>query len=570
MIGKSADVCTLPLIQPHHKVPKFKFNGTAQARAHCIRRKIKLIHGGFGSGKSVLLYLHCVEQSVRDTDQLHGVFTHTRIQFTAGVLPDLQKRLKRSGILIEFNVRPDQSWFRYWQRAGIEIPYLKSYAGVVTLSTGLHLQHGTFHNQSFKQFHSVSFRTLWLDEMFSASLAAVQELLPRCRCGDADDDEDVLADSDVDDAPNCGHLHGVTLLGNPPLGAHWIFEWLDKREAAARRNYDGPEVDHQNWELLRRGVGRMIMVRVPTRDNVRNVGRAYVEELEDGFSGDVAKRYLDGEIVRESAGRAFTEYSSARNVSPVPYDPDRAVYVWLDFDLAPRAAVFCHLLERGEYPPQEAERDDRRIIHFGVFGEFFNEREMSNRDFALNLIRGGRGAGGDCEYEDPVLRGLPQNWDGLRSHRGTIIFSGDARGKDKSRHHDELSSDWKMVRDTVAQEIPSKSCVFDIPEGNSEPAVRIHALNSKFCNVGGVRAIHMDPITKHLQRDAESCEWDADSHDLRHCGRGFGGTLWMRTHLIVGLGYGVNQVSPMGRDRAPGVDRPRANLRGSYVRPELV
>lgn len=559
-------------LAPNFRVPKFRFNGGAQARAYLIKRKIKLVHGGRGSGKSVLHHLHYIDQSKGHTDQLHGLFTHTYSQLADGILYEMERRLKRSGFALEYDHEPPLSWFRYWEKARIPIPSLQKYRGIATLSSGVHIVCGTLHHQSHRQYKSVDFRTLRIEEVFDAPEAAIRDLIPCCRCGAADDFDDddfeVRDFGDDDDAePECGHPHDVTLLGNPPLGSHWIFGWLDRREEAAKKYHDGTPADHQNWELLRRGVGKTIIIRVPTQDNIRNVGRDYLEELESAYSRDVASRYIDGELIREAAGRAFTEYSTAQNIEPVAYDSTREIYVWLDFDLAPRAAVFCHLLERGEYADQGPR--DRDIVHFGVFGEFFSEPEMSNRDFVLALIRGQRGAGGDCDYEDPMLRGLPAAWDGLRSHQGRIIFSGDARGKDKSRHNDTLSSDWKIVQQVIQEEGLSAPYSFDLPKVNPDPSVGIHALNSKFCAIAGVRAIHIDPICKHLRRDAEVCEWDEVHHDLRHCGRGFGGTLWLRTHLIKAMIYGVSQISPFGFDGTQGADTPRMKLRPAYRRPQL-
>lgn len=570
------------------RIPRFRWNGAAQARAALIRRKTKLIYGGYGSGKSATTPLHYIREAQSgDVSQQHGLFTNTIAQFKDGVLPELEKWLKvagmaRDGKVLEWDREPPLSWFRYWEKAKIEIPSCKKYRGILTLPCGIHIVIGTLHNQGYRQFQSVAFRTIVIEEVFNCSVDAVRVMLPRSRCGDAspegnyleldlidsiesldamfeprqdaeDDDLPPLPDDDED--PACGHLHENILIGNPPLGRHWIYEWLDRREEAAKKYYvldgasEAEEVNHREWDLLHLGVGNMIAICVPTYDNVENVGPEYVEELEDAFSNDVAERLIAGRLKREAAGRAFDEYSSARNVSPVPYDLERALHVWLDFDLAPRAATFAHVLERGEYPDQ-GERD-QGIVHYGVFGEYFHESEQSNRDFILALIRGGRGIGGDCTYPNPKLRGLPASWDGLRSHRGHIYFSGDARGKDKSRHSNDLSSDWKMVQDIVGQELGSNaSYSFELPSANPTPAIGIHGLNSKFCNVAGVRSVHFDPITLLLQRDAEVCEWDEEGHDLLHYGRGFGGgSLWMRTHLIKSVIYGVSQYSPMGNDR---------------------
>jgi hypothetical protein len=552
------------------KPARFRPNGDAQARAIFVNRKIKLVHGGLGSGKSVLHFLRYIRQAqLGATEQLHGLFTHTVTQFTSGILWNMEKRLKRCGIALEYDHEPPPSWFRYWEKAQIPIPHLQKYRGIVTLfPLGIFIQHGTFHHQSFRQFHSVDFRTLAIDEFFDASEEAIRDLIPRCRCGDADDadDEDIGGPDDIEeDVPDCGHLHEVELYGNPPLGRHWIFQWLDRREIAAKKHYDGPPLDHQNWELLRRGIGKMVMIRVSTRDNLRNTGHAYLEELEAGFSNDVATRYIDGEIVREAAGRAFKEFSTARNVSEVGYDPARTLHVWLDFDLAPRAAVFAQRLNFGEYPEQGPR--DVGLIHIGVFGEFFNEAEMSNRDFILALIRGERGMGGDCEYLEPHLRGLPDNWDGIRSHRGKVVFCGDATGRSKSRHSDNLGSDWTMVRDIARRELDTSiRWSIRVAKKNPDPSIRIFTTDSRFCSVAGVRQIHLAPRVVHLRKDAEVCEWDEAGHDLRHCGRGFGGTLWMRTHLIAALGYGVLSEAPMHLDPVGGGSpkRHRANFESEF------
>lgn len=500
----------------------------------------------------------------------------------------MKQRLLRVGLEIEYDHEPPLSWFRQWEKQRIEIPPLTKYRGIATISSGVHIVCGTLHNQSFRQFQSVDFRTIRIDEVFNCTLSAIRTIIACCRCGGTSFDDIDLAldelfdwledaslnaslverggteaeeDEEDDGAAGCGHLHDVTLSGNPPLGPHWIFDWLDQRESAAKKHYVGPAVDHRNWELLRAGVGRTIIIRSSTRDNLKNVGYSYLEGLEDDFSSDVAARLIDGELIREAAGRAFTEFSSG-NVSEVEYDPDQLIYAWLDFDLRPRAAVFAHRLERGEYPEQGPR--DSGVVHYGIFGEFFSEMPMSNRDFIEALISGRRGVGGDAQYEDARLRGLPENWQGLKAHRGQIIFSGDAQGKDASRHADDLASDWKMVRQVLNAQLRVEEdegvWSIQVAKKNPHPAVGIHTLNGKFRNAAGVRSIHIDPKAKHLLKDAETCEWDEVGHDLRHCGAGFGGTLWMRTHEIKALIYGVFPLSPYSIDTDPDDEIPTGRL----------
>src|SRR5438045_1118821 len=126
-------------VRRHLRLPTFKCNGDAQARALLIKRKVKLIYGGFGSGKSILHAPHYIEQSEHDTDQIHGLFTNTYTQFIDDILPDLEERLLPSGIAIKYDREPPPEWFRAWEKARKPYPRLRKYRGILTLSTGLHV-----------------------------------------------------------------------------------------------------------------------------------------------------------------------------------------------------------------------------------------------------------------------------------------------------------------------------------------------------------------------------------------------------------------------------------------------
>ena len=239
-----------------------------------------------------------------------------------------------------------------------------------------------------------------------------------------------------DSDPECAlfHFHNVHWIFNPPRGAHrWLYAKLDQLEDAARNHYHalrddetcdgcsyideerqvfcrahGPHLEHRKWPLLQQGIGDAIWIRSRTSDNAPNQNRGYRAGLAANMSKSTALRRLEGEIIRETGGRAYGEFGDA-NVRPVGYDPDRVLYVGLDFNLTPRAAVFAQPLNpgSGEYP---TENERQGVSHLGVFGEYFFAGEMDDRRFALELAKGGRGDGLELQprYRSEEWRGLPR------------------------------------------------------------------------------------------------------------------------------------------------------------------
>lgn len=509
------------------EVPRFKFNSDAQALSHFAPHRLVLLGGGVGSGKTALHPLWVVDRSQFDTGQLHAIFTNTQNQLEKAVLPEIAKWLALAGIEWRYDKRPPTSWFRMWERKGIPIPPgIARYRNIFTTKLGLHVLCGTLHNQSFTQYESLQFGSIRIEEAINNSLDAITKMIERVRCGSGRD------------FCRAHHRHQAYLNFNPPLGPHpWLFAKLDQLEEAAKKHYNGPPVDHRNWSLLKQGIGDAILIQSRTSDNVANLMDGYEDGLAANYSASTAKKRLEGEIVRDIDGKAYTEWSDA-NIQSVEYDPNKDLYLCLDFNSEPRAAVLAHPLGRGE----------GGVEFIGVFGEYIYADRLSDRKFALDLVKGARGFGGESQpkYRDENLRGLPKTWDGLRAHRGRIIAFGDAVGSHRSSHADNLESSWEIVDqvfrqlDTYGKNVPA--------DGNPSPRARVDSVNGKLCNAFGVHALIVDPRCEELIRDFEQVMWDETGLALREWRRGSLGTEWLRTHASDGLGYMIHRLFPLGQD----------------------
>jgi hypothetical protein len=563
---------------PHYV---FKFNSDTQLRSHFERsHSTILLGGGVGSGKTILHAHDLRERAKHETDQLGGIFTNTQTTLEKGVFVEIVKLFRALGMPDpKYGRRPPDSWFKQWKRDGIAIPALASYRNVLTTPEGVHVLCGTLSTlRAMHQFETIQFGWVRLEEAINNSLEAVSTIMERVRCltGGATN-------------PDCAkyHHHTAHLIFNPPRGAHkWLVPYLDQLEEAAKPYYHalregdtcdgcfleiedettptgivaiprehGTEVDHQAWPLLQRGVGEAILIRSKTSDNTLNQDRGYKTRLAAKMSKGTARRRLDGEIIREIEGGAYADFSND-NLHPVAYDPDRVLYLTLDFNLEPRAAGFWHPLNPGEYPTENAGVGQ----HIGKFGEYFYAGEMSDRKFATELVRGGRGDGGDSQprYRSEENRGLPPScddtcepicrrghWNGLKGHRARIIAFGDQRGTHRSSHGDNLESSWDIV-DKVFRALGNYRK--DLPEDQPSPRARVDAVNAKFCNALDLRSAWIDPRCEESIRDFQQVMWDDDGVSLREWRRGSLGTEWHRTHLSDGDGYFIHRKFPMGEE----------------------
>lgn len=592
------------------RVIRITFNSDNQARgllSHFTEPRYELVFlgGGVNSGKTFLFGVSLDwrgrprddGRGAAETDQVGALFVNALTTFRSGIYDEVCKLFKRLGREVPtYNTRPPAGWQRRWARQRIVIPSIPSYTGMMCTPDGVHVAVGSLHNvASMHQFETVQFGWAWIEEAINNALHSNETVRERVRCS-------VGGQSN----PDCAqyHHHTTTWVFNPPRGAHpYLYNKLDELELAAKNYYHGlrddetcegctyvdvageefarqhgPTLEHRDWPLLRQGIGKAIWVRSKTSDNAAHQNRGYRSGLAANMSKDTARRRLEGEILRENAGRAYVEFST-ENVHPVRYDPDRTLFLTLDFNLAPRAAGFWHPLNPGEYP---GEHERAGLGHIGKFGEYFFAGEMSDRRFAQDLVKGGRGNGCDLQPRyntGEENRGLPPpcdetcekvcrkgHWNGLRGHRGRIIAYGDQRGTHRSSHDDNLGGSWDIV-DQVFRQLDSYST--DVPETQPSPRARVDSVNAKLCNDLGQRSAWIDPRCEETIRDLEQVQWDEDQKALREWRWGSMGTEAHRTHLTDGDGYMIHRRFPLGHDidsdaETPTITRGRKKKRSIF------
>jgi hypothetical protein len=540
------------------QLPTFEVNSDAQALTILDRKhKIIINLGGKGSGKTATHPAWALDRGTWDTGQLHGIFTNTEKQLKDGVLLEMKKRLPLAGVECDHGRRPPKAWIQRWARENIPIPAIVDYRGIFYTSQGLHALCGTLFNQSFRQYETLEFASLRIEEIPALSRTALTTMLTRLRCGEGED-------CDV----RLGHRHQAWLFGNPPVGPHpWLFDWLDTYEEGAKRLYHdvkddetcngcdfvtpfgrkvprahGPQLNHRQWPLLRRGIGSIILIKSKTSDNRKNLSAGYEDDLAMNFDKATADAWLAGELVREMVGGCYSASFSDVNVRDVRYDPNRTLFVCVDINIEPRVAVLMHALDKGEYPEQWHQPG---VEQLGAFGEFFHLGGMSDEMFAEAMARGDRGSG-DAGYPDEELRGLPGNWNGLAAHKGRVVLYGDGAGNIKSVHSRNCESSWTIIKQTLKKLGLEGRFSVSVPSGQNPPArARIHSVCAKLTSATGAHSLSIAPRCRHTLKDCEQVVWNEEGLAEREWRQG---PEKMRTHCMAAVGYCVVQRSPYGRE----------------------
>lgn len=515
--------------------------------------------GGVGSGKSFCDGLWVLDRASFDAEQLHGLFCNTVTQLENGVLPEIFKVLDLAGVEYEYNHEPPPGWREDWRARGIIVPPKPgNFRRILTLRrSGLHVLCGTLHNRSHRQYRSLQFGSAKIEEFTNGpALEGVEFIAERVRCGN----RSICARK---------HRHQLYLTGNPPDDpSHWIFDYLNRMETAAERK-GGIEIAREpgTYPLLAAGVGSTVLIQSSTWDNAENLAEGYAEGLAENYDSETAQRRLGGQLLRIATGRAAESFS-AKNIIPIHYDPNRTVYVCLDFDMEPAVAAFAHPLKRGEYP-DEWYRSDREVI--GVFGEYVNTDGISVQRLAEMLVTGDRGSG--CNYRNERLRGLPENWQGLRGQAVRFIAFGDATGNQRSKTSYNLESSWQIVDQIFRQVVDGSGRAIygkDVADFNPAPRARLHTYNARLESYTKVVSFFFDPRCEQLIADNEQCVWGEEGIALKKWSKRAGGILYVRGHLLDAVSYLTHRRFPMGADVDPLSTMPKVIRRASAKVPSYL
>lgn len=108
---------------------------------------------------------------------------------------------------------------------------------------------------------------------------------------------------------------------------------------------------HERW--VKNKVQGYDLFRAKTMDNVANLPDGYIENLRNSYSSQLLAAYLEGEFCNLTAGSVYAEYDRAMNASSEIIQPNEALHIGMDFNVAHGAAV-VHVL-RGDEPHAVAE-----------------------------------------------------------------------------------------------------------------------------------------------------------------------------------------------------------------------
>lgn len=472
--------------------------------------------GGLNSGKTFTDFLIMVDRGDWDTAQRGGFFANSENQILEGIWPDISELLDAAGIEYTFGAKAPLSWRRRWDREGTPYPSdtLRSRSTLI-LDTGLHVVIAGLGGGKFKRFKGWKFGWIILEEVTEQeSQTALDYMIPRVRCGHWNSGE-------------CRrkHRHQVYAHGNPPPPSqpHWIRQYVREKE---------------RQEEARLTAGKrpfFLRIQSSTYENIEHAGPEYVDSILAALDADTAHAMLTGSLEQVRSSRAVRTFSKA-NVIPIGYDPNRTVYLSLDFNMSPATATLYQTLSEADVPGFAKEGTE----HLGCFAEF-NSGAVSfdAEELAYALVRD------PADPEHPLRRGMhaPPNWRGLINHHSRIFAYGDATGNMGRIEARGNRSAWTSVNDVMASNLRPryKSLV-----GKANPSVfeSLQAVVAKFKAANGDSSLWVSDRCTELIEDLDFTAWRPDGKELDDSDR-------MRGHELAELRYIVHARYPAFSKRTP-------------------
>lgn len=251
--------------------------------------------------------------------------------------------------------------------------------------------------------------------------------------------------------PRC-RLFGHT---NPQSNKGWIHKHFVAENGGKRRFVDENGKEH---------IINYRRVIAPTTEN-RFLPPTYVENMRDRYDADYYRINVLGQDGDYSAGLVVKGFSTA-NIEPVEYNPDFTLYLSCDFNVDPMCWALAHRAN-GEY-------------------RFFDEICLEN----VNT---------EMAAEEFVSR--------YKDHKGPIVLTGDASGKNRSTQSAELNNtNFLIIRNAMAR---AGMKMPDINIANANPAIadRVAAWNAFINNSNNVRRILINPKCKWLIHNCENLRY---------------------------------------------------------------
>ena len=523
-----AEAPQTPDVETKRKILRLHTHQSLESK--CIKRgspyRLVVAIGGIRSGKSLCIARWLLDRGQWDTAQMHAIFANTKGQLDT-ILNDVTPWIEAADIEWQAHRQPPPEWIESWRVRGIKVPPRRtSYRGILILSSGLHVQLGSVDKDSYRKIKGARWGSLIVEEVCAgATEDALRYLFERVNCNLGPARCKAL------------HHHVKVLHANPPdTDSHWIFDWLLRYERAAAKKAgivrkEGAK-EEESYQCLLHGVGDVIYIPSRTIDNADNLPGDFIDDMASGVDEETAAKILDGALRRTQKGRVYRGFSYENQIETIPYDPDRSLYVSLDFNKNPAVALLAHPLKAGEFPSEHAVQG---VTHLGVFGEVFHVGGADVAALCEMLLTGDPGSDG----------ALPSNFRGLINHTARITFYGDAT----SNYETMAPKEWPIVNEICGKALRGRyACATDTKQNPHIPN-SVHAVNYRFCSGQKVRSLWIHPRCRHLIEDMLTNQWHKTNPDkIYKPGDRAGGTAKLTTHLGDALRYLVAAMFPMGNE----------------------
>ena len=476
--------------------------------AELFDREHRLIFnvGGYNSGKTFTDAMIMLDRGRFDTAQRGGFFANSEAQLLEGLFPDIAEVLEAAGIEYTFGSQAPPKWRRRWERSGTPYPVAGLRArSTLILDTGLHVVLAGVGNGKFRRFKGWQFSWIIFEEITEQQdQEPLDFLIPRARCGKA-----------KDGYCSTHHRHQIYVHGNPPPPdhPHWIRRYiadLEKKEELRKKEGLRP--------FFRR-------IQSSTFENIEYAGAEYVDTIRATLDEATAEAMLTGSLAQVRTSRAARAFSEA-NLIKVSYDPQKTIYLSLDFNVSPATALLCHELGEDEVPAINRRAGTN---HLGVFGEFYSGATgMDVEELALALVRD----------ERSKFLHVPDNFQGLMRHGHKVYGYGDATGNMKRMESPMNRSAWSIINSVMSENLGAR---YQTMVGSVNPSVMdsMQCVNGKFHASNGDRSLWIsDAHCPELCIDLDETVWKPDGSELDK-------SNLMRGHLFDELRYVVQARYPI-------------------------
>jgi PBSX family phage terminase large subunit len=98
---------------------------------------------------------------------------------------------------------------------------------------------------------------------------------------------------------------------------------------------------YERW--VKNKIDGYVLFKARTLDNIANLPKDYIKNLQNTYPSNLLSAYLDGEFVNLTAGSVYPNYDRALNATYEAIQPNEALHIGLDFNVTKMSAV-VHIL----------------------------------------------------------------------------------------------------------------------------------------------------------------------------------------------------------------------------------